>query len=81
MESKTIEEITNSIQKQFPEFAGKKPKVRLQAEAKTGGKFKSPTYLLTYESKVLTAGGKSLTRWVRVIATEEGKIIKVTTSR
>lgn len=81
MESRAIEVISNSIHKQFPEFAGSKPKVRLQADSKTSGKLKSPTYLLTFESKVLTAGGKSLTRWVRVVATEEGKIIKVTTSR
>jgi hypothetical protein len=81
METKAIDIITQSIHRQFPEFAGTKPKVRQQADPKAGGKLKPPTFLLTYESKVLVAGGKSLTRWVRVIATEEGKIIKVTTSR
>jgi len=81
METKALDLISRSIHSQFPEFVGSKPKVRLQAEPKTGSKLKAPTYLLTYESRVLTAGGKTLTRWVRVIATEEGKIIKVTTSR
>lgn len=81
METKVIEMISTSIHRQFPEFSGKKPKVRLQAESKTGAKSKSPTYLLTYESKVQVAKGKTLARWVRVIATGEGKIIKVTTSR
>jgi hypothetical protein len=81
MEAKVIEMISSSIQRQFPEFAGTKPKVRLQAESKTGVNSKAPTYLLTYESKVQVAEGKTLARWVRVIATGEGKIIKVTTSR
>jgi hypothetical protein len=79
METKVIEMISTSIHRQFPEFAGIKPKVHLQGDSSTG--MKSPTYLLTYESKVKVAEGKSLTRWVRVIATGEGKIIKVTTSR
>lgn len=81
MRTETIDLISHTIHRQFPEFAGVKPKVRLQADPKNGAKLKAQTYLLTYESKVLTAGGKTLTRWVRVIATAEGKIIKVTTSR
>jgi hypothetical protein len=81
METKVIEMISTSIHRQFPEFAGTKPKVRLQSESKTGAKSMAPTYLLTYESKVQVAEGKTLARWVRVIATGEGKIIKVTTSR
>jgi hypothetical protein len=81
METKVIEMISTSIHRQFPEFAGKKPKVRLQGDSAAGAKAKAPTYLLTYESKVQVANGKTLTRWVRVIATGEGKILKVTTSR
>jgi len=81
METEAIEFISRSIHKQFPEFAGTKPKVRLQAAPKASSRSTAPTYLLTYESRVPTAGGKILNRWVRVIATLEGKIIKVTTSR
>jgi hypothetical protein len=81
METTSIDTISSSIHKQFPEFTGIKPKVRLQGDAKSGSKQKVPTYLLTYESKVRVAEGKTLTRWVRVVATDSGKILKITTSR
>ena len=81
MEFVAIEIISRSIYKQFPEFSGTKPKVRLQSSPQTSVSVKTPTYLLTFENKVSIAGGKNMTRWVRVTATKEGKILKVTTSR
>lgn len=83
MESQAIEIISRSIFKKFPEFSGTKPKVRLQSSPQISGSAKAPpsTYLLTFENKVSIAGGKNMTRWVRVTATREGKILKVSTSR
>jgi hypothetical protein len=81
MESEAIEIISRSIYKKFPEFSGTKPKVRLQSSPQTSGSAKSPTYLLTFENKVSISAGKNMTRWVRVTATKEGKILKVSTSR
>jgi hypothetical protein len=81
MESEAIEIISRSIYKQFPEFSGTKPKIRLQSSPQASNSAKASTYLLTYENKVSLAGGKSLTRWVRVTASKEGKILKVSTSR
>jgi hypothetical protein len=81
MDSEIIETISRSIYQKFPEFSGSKPKIRLQSASQTSSSAKMSTYLLTYEKKVPIAGGKSLSRWVRVTASKEGKILKVTTSR
>lgn len=81
MESDAVEIISRSIYKQFPEFSGTKPKIRQQPAPQTGSIAKTPTYLLTYEKKVSVSGGKSLNRWVRVTASKEGKILKISTSR
>jgi hypothetical protein len=81
METEVIEIISRSIYKQFPEFSGTKPKIRLQSVSQTSSNAKMATYLLTYEKKVPVSGGKSINRWVRVTASKEGKILKVSTSR
>jgi hypothetical protein len=44
METKVIEIISTSIQRQFPEFAGTKPKVRLQGDPKPQERKLQPTF-------------------------------------
>jgi len=87
MDAKAVDTITNLIYRQFPEMDGVKPKIRLQSDepARTGVKgvsiHSSESFLLTYQCKVNTSNGKPLSRSVRVVATSEGKILKITTSR
>ncbi len=79
MNSKTISSIAQQIGHQFPEVAGAAPSVRAQAVAKTPGS--ASTYLLTFKGRAQGQGGPSFPRTVRVVAAEDGHILKVTTSR
>ncbi len=79
MNSKTISSIAQQIGHQFPEVSGETPSVRAQAGAKTPGN--APTYLLTFKGRGQAHGGPSFPRTVRVVADEDGHILKVTTSR
>lgn len=84
MEAKTLQTVIAQVHRRFPDFAGVQPKVQLQSagglpQAKSG-----PTYLLSFHSTRRTAGGaqsKAISRWVRVVVNDAGKIIKITTSR
>lgn len=74
MEAKYVKSISTQVYRKFPEMKGVKPKVRAQ----TAGGSK---YLLTFQTIVVLAMGKSMTRWVRVVASDQGEILKITTSK
>jgi len=71
--------ISQQIYHQFPEVAGCKPTIRKQPNPKHPDTHL--TYLLTYRNSVTTADGKILPCLVRVVASEKGKIIKISSSR
>jgi hypothetical protein len=79
MNSRTVNSIAQQIRHQFPEVGGQNPSVRAQAGAKMPGN--SATYLLTFKGEAKGSGGPSFARTVRVVANEDGRILKVTTSR
>jgi len=80
MDASLIKTISQDIYRRFPEFAGIQPKVRVQAtQSKASSSI--PTYLLTYNSRISLPDHKTMPRWVRVVANEQGRILKVTTSR
>lgn len=83
MEPKKIESITNDIHRRFPEVAGIKPKVRKQLVAKSEGPIPpdKQNYLLTFNTNAKGPNGQVIPRWVRVVATPKGKIVKITTSK
>jgi hypothetical protein len=81
MEPKIINSIAKQVARQFPEMAGVQPKVTPQtAAADSQRQPKSrpaePTYLLTFQCQV-----GPIPRLVRVVVSESGKILKITTSR
>lgn len=78
MDSKSVKNIQNQIYRRFPEVAGSRPSVKSQPSPK--GREANGTYLLTFRGKV-DEGGRSFSRTVRVVASEGGKILKVSTSR
>lgn len=78
MDAKTIDRISQHVARQFPEVSGQ-PSVKPQASAKGTGS--SDTYLLTYTNRVATDSGPSFNRTVRVVANDDGRILKITTSR
>lgn len=87
MDVKAVNVITKLIYRQFPEMDGVEPKIRHQTEEPARSKAKgmsihsTESYLLIYQCKVNTSNGKTLSRSIRVVATPEGKILKITTSR
>jgi hypothetical protein len=81
MDSKTIQSISDKVYKRFPETDGKKPRVRKQRKPDEKDSKAPPTFLLTYKGSGQGPGGKIIPRWVRVVANERGKILKISTSR
>lgn len=79
MDAKTINSIRQQIARQFPEVAGASPSIKAQAAAKSPGA--GGTYLLTFKGRVSEAGGFKSNRTVRVVAQDNGRILKVSTSR
>jgi hypothetical protein len=76
MEKGTIQKVSRQVVRTFPELDGVSPTVRSQPGGGDAGQ-----YLLTYKGKAALPGGKSLTRIVRVVADERGRILRISTSR
>jgi len=72
MEEHIINSVSSQIYRQFPEVHGSRPKVKALTATQS---------LLIFEGKAKTADGKQISRAVRVVVDENGKIVKVTTSR
>ncbi len=72
MEASLKNQVCQDIYRQFPEVRGANPTV----SSMPGGK-----YQLIFHGKAQTADGKSINRTVRVTADENGRILKLTTSR
>ena len=74
MKRDLINTISQEVYRRFPDLAGVRPKVKLQRSS-------PQSFLLTFQSRATLPGGKSLPRLVRVVANEQGKILKISTSR
>ncbi len=72
MDSKIKTTVCNSVYRQFPELNGASPQVK---------EIPGDKYQFIFQGKAKAADGKSLPRTVRVVANQEGKILKMTTSR
>ncbi len=84
MDPELVDKITQKIRHRFPAFRRIKPKVRKQPLSKEQREKIHPdkrNYLLTYKKTVSGPGGQVIHRWVRVVATPRGRIIKITTSK
>jgi hypothetical protein len=80
MKRTLVNTISQEIYRRFPEFSGVRPRVREQPQA-FSTRIQRQTYLLTYQTNARLANGKSLPRWIRVVADEKGKVLKISTSR
>lgn len=77
MNQETVGKITRTVVGQFPEMDGVKPAIRRQAPPGD-----SPAlFLLTFKAAASLPNGKSLQRVVRVVADDEGRVIRISTSR
>lgn len=77
MKKKSIDRITVTVVAQFPELNGVRPSVRRQAPPGDS----ATLYLLTYRATARLPTGKSLGRLVRVVADEDGNVLRISTSR
>lgn len=75
MDADILSKICSQVYSKFPEVNGVRPKVQSQAAS---GETK---YLLIFTGSAKSTSGKVLSRVVRVVATETGKIVKTTTSK
>jgi hypothetical protein len=75
MDPTIVRNVSLEIYRRFPEFKGVSPKVQKQSASG------SPVYLLIFRSQAKLGDGKTLARSVRVVVNEQGKIVKVSTSR
>jgi hypothetical protein len=80
MDQEIKNRINSKVYRRFPEVKGKEPTVRLQNNPDRISS-STRTYLLIYSGKIEISGNKSLSRIVRVVASEMGNIIKISTSR
>ncbi|NIM92634.1 MAG: hypothetical protein GTO18_02825 [Anaerolineales bacterium] len=75
MDSSAVDKISRKVSKQFPEMKGVRPTVRRE-----NGKGE-PSYVLTYKGKIELPGGRKMNRIVRVVANENGKVLRMSTSK
>ncbi len=80
LDEKYIKSISRQIHQRFPEVAGIQPKIRLQRLEGSQDKDHA-NYLLTFSGKAQIAGDRQMERTVRVVVNNQGKILKITTSR
>ena len=72
MKADAIQKVTEQVLKKHPKLAGKLPKISEQSPG---------NYLLVYRFSDELPGGKSISQTVRVVANEQGKISKISSSR
>ena len=72
MHEQAKNKVNQSVYRQFPELAGKQPSITSRPDG---------VFLLSYRGSVTLENGRKLERVVRVVASETGRIKKLTTSR
>lgn len=72
MEKNVLEKISKLIYKQYPVIQGQTPAVSKQANNQ---------YLLIFTAHGKTPDGMTIEHKIRVVATEDGQILKTSTSR
>jgi hypothetical protein len=81
MDAKLIKAISNQIYRRFPEVSGSRPKITARPDSQAKSMPNTATYLLTYRGTAKAPDGKLILRVVRVIVNEQGRILKMTTSK
>ena len=74
MSDELVSKVSRQVTKTFPEMRGIRPTVRRESGSDS-------RYLLTFKGKAELPRGKKLSRIVRVVADERGRIIRISTSR
>lgn len=72
MERELVTSICRQVYRRFPDLEGRAPKVKSQGEGQV---------LLIFSTRVTSASGHAIDKTVRVVASNTGKIIKMSESR
>jgi hypothetical protein len=77
MDKGTLEQVSRHVAKKFPEMAGVRPTIRRQGNSSSD----DACFVLTYKGKAELPGGRKMSRIVRVVANESGRVIRMSTSK
>lgn len=76
MDKQTLARVSAQVARSFPEMAGVAPTIRSQPAAGDLAQ-----YLLVYKAKALLPDGRQMPRVVRVVADDQGRIVRMSTSK
>jgi hypothetical protein len=77
MNREAIDRVHRKVSRQFPEMKSIRPTVRSDPKSSNG----NPRFSLTYKGKANLPNGRTITRVVRVVADENGKVLRMSTSK
>ncbi|MBN2045225.1 MAG: hypothetical protein JW757_09415 [Anaerolineales bacterium] len=77
MDKNLVEKISQKVYAKFPEVKGKKPTIKTSKTVSSD----QGNFVLTYNAVAKDIRGREIPRHIRVVATAQGKIIKMSTSR
>ncbi|MFQ5942063.1 MAG: hypothetical protein ACE5JF_00775 [Anaerolineales bacterium] len=75
MKKEALTKITRTVVRQFPEMEGVRPAIKSEQGDD------EDRYLVTFKGAAELPNGKSMKRIVRVVADEDGDVIRMSTSR
>lgn len=81
MNDRLITNICKEVYQRYPEMLGIRPKIQIYSSDSARSSSPSPKYLLVFRGKGETATQKSVPVFLRVVVTEQGKILRMSMSR
>jgi hypothetical protein len=85
MDSKVLQTVSQEIYRRFPELHGRRPRVQAvkpgQGRADGGTMPAEAKHLLVFSGRAATTTGKQMPFIVRVVINDQGKILKISSSR
>ncbi|OGO36663.1 MAG: hypothetical protein A2W35_20985 [Chloroflexi bacterium RBG_16_57_11] len=85
MDPKLLQNVSQEIYRRFPELLGRRPRVQAvkpgQNREDWGSILGEAKHLLVYSGRAVTSTGKQMPFIVRVVVNEQGKILKISSSR
>lgn len=77
MDTKKIKEITQRVYQRYPSLRGISPQVREVFVPEIGQK----RFTLTFRKVSITENNKRIPKWIRATVNEQGKILKISSSK
>jgi len=77
MDRELVDQINRKVVKQFPEMRSVRPVIQREDSSRNG----KAKFRLTYKGEAELPGGRKIRRIVHVIADENGRVIRMSTSK